>query len=207
MLSWAEDDVEVDEGIDEEVVAEVNDKRELVEVGVIEEEIGVAVLEVKIEAELDKEVVGVAVVVKEGIAVVVSGVDATDDEAGEVEPPNVHNDPNGICSRRSNSATPLLNCNAYTWTKVSQWQIDYGSLCGHWNPSGIGNSRHRRRQPWRKHLRRLCHVPMAFIYTKGFSVGKKKSLVMNVSGFSTEKKSVNNKQSRDGLDTQKIRFF
>lgn len=96
-LSWAEDDADVDGEIDEEVVAEVNDKDELVEVGVIEE-IGVAVLEVKIEAEVDKEVVdvvGVAVVVKEGIAVVVSGVDATDDEAGEVEPPNVNNDPNG----------------------------------------------------------------------------------------------------------------
>ena len=113
MLSWAEDDVDVDEGIDEEVVAEVNDKKELVEVGVIEE-IGVAVLEVKIEAELDKEVVGVvgvavvAVVVKEGIAVVVSGVDATDDEAGEVEPPNVHNDPNGIYSRRSKQCNSIF---------------------------------------------------------------------------------------------------
>ena len=59
-------------------------------------------LEVVIEAELDKEVIdviGVADVVKEGIAVVVSGVEATDDEAGEVEPPNVHSDPNGIYSR------------------------------------------------------------------------------------------------------------
>ena len=98
----------MDEGIDEEVMAEVNDKDELVGIGVIEE-IGVAVLEVKIEAELDKDVVdvvGVAVVVKEGVAVVVSGVDATDDEAGEVEPPNVHNDPNGTYSRR------LKQCNS-----------------------------------------------------------------------------------------------
>lgn len=90
-----------DEVIDEEVVAEVNDRDEPVEVGEIEE-IGVAELEVKIEAELDKEivgVVGVAVVVKEGIAVVVSGVEATNDEAGEVEPPNVHSDPNGTYSR------------------------------------------------------------------------------------------------------------
>lgn len=92
--------IDVDEGIDE-VVAEVTDKDELVEVEEEMEEVGVAVLEVKIEAELDKEVidvilVGVAVVVKEGIAVVVSGVEAADDEAGEVEPPNVHSDPNGI---------------------------------------------------------------------------------------------------------------
>ena len=103
-LSWAVDvgeGIGVDGGIDE-VVAEVNDKDELVEV---EEEIGkidVAVLEVRIEAELDKEVIdviGVAVVVK-GIAVVVSVEEATDDEAGEVEPPNVHSDPNGIYSRR-----------------------------------------------------------------------------------------------------------
>jgi hypothetical protein len=109
-LSWAEADV--DEGIDEEVVVEVNNKDELVEVGVMEE-IGVAVLvEVKIEAELDKEVVdvvGIAVVVKEGIAVVVSGVDATDDEAGEVEPPNIHNDPNGTYSRRSKQFNSFLN--------------------------------------------------------------------------------------------------
>ena len=139
-LSWAED---VDEGIDEEVVEEVNDndKDELAEVGEIEEigvavlevkideevvaevkdkdelvkeieEIDVAVLEVKIEAEVDKEVVnvvGVAVVVKEGIAVVVSGVEATNDEAGEVEPPNVHNDPNGIYSRRLKPYNAIFN--------------------------------------------------------------------------------------------------
>ena len=97
-LSWAADadgEIDVDEGIDEEV-AVVSDKDELVEVGV-------AVLEIKIEAELVKEVinvVGVAVVVKVGIAVVVSGVEVTDDEAGEVEPPNVHNDPNGTYSGR-----------------------------------------------------------------------------------------------------------
>ena len=64
-------------------------------------------LEVKVEAELDKEVVvGVAVVVKEGIAVVVSKVEVTDDEAGEVEPPNVHNDPNGTYSRRLKTVQP-----------------------------------------------------------------------------------------------------
>ena len=94
------------EGIDEEVVAEVDDKDELIEV----EEIDVAVLEVEIEAELDKEVVdivGVAVVVKEGIAVVVSGVEATD-EAGEVEPPNVNNDPNGTYSRRLKRDNSIL---------------------------------------------------------------------------------------------------
>lgn len=113
MLIWFEDDVDVDEGIDEEVVAEVvaevNEKDELVGVGEIEE-IGVAVLEVKVEAELDKEVidvVGVAVVVKEGIAVVVSGVEATD-EAGEVEPPNIHNDPNGTYSRRSKQCNSIF---------------------------------------------------------------------------------------------------
>ena len=101
-LSW----VDVGEGIDEEVVAEVDDKDELIEV----EEIDVAVLEVEIEAELDKEVVdivGVAVVVKEGIAVVVSGVEATD-EAGEVEPPNVNNDPNGTYSRRLKRDNSIL---------------------------------------------------------------------------------------------------
>ena len=135
-LSWAEDDPDVDEGIDEEVVVgvndkdeevvtEVSDKDELVEVGLIEE-IGVAVLEVKIEAELDKEVVsvvGVAVVVKEGIAVVVSGVvEATDDEAGDVEPPNVHSDPNGTYSKRLKQCkSNFRNFNTYTWTKVSQW--------------------------------------------------------------------------------------
>ena len=114
-LSWAEDDGdvdEVDEGIDEEVVAEINDEDELVDVGEIEE-IGVAVLEVKTEAELDKEVivgvVGVAVVVKEGIAVVVSGVEVTDDEAGEVEPPNVHNDPNGTYSKRLKQYNSIFN--------------------------------------------------------------------------------------------------
>ena len=106
-LSWDEDDADVDDGIDEEVddgidegEGEVNDRDELVVREI--EEIGVAVLEVKIEAELDKDVVGVvgvAVVVKEGIAVVVSGVEAADD-AGEVEPPNVHKDPNGTYSRR-----------------------------------------------------------------------------------------------------------
>ena len=64
------------------------------------EEIGVAVLDIEIEAEVDKEVVGVAVVVKD-VAVVVSGVDATDVEAGEVEPPNVHSDPSGIYSKES----------------------------------------------------------------------------------------------------------
>ena len=101
-LSWA---VDVDEGIDEEVVAEVTDKDELGEVEEEIERIDVAVLDVRVEAEaeLDKEVIdviGVAVVVKEGIAVVVSGVEATDDEAGEVEPPNVNSDPNGIYSRR-----------------------------------------------------------------------------------------------------------
>ena len=93
-LSWA---VVVGEGIDEdEVEAEVNDEDKI-------EEIDVAVLELVIEAELDREeidVIGVADVVKEGIAVVVSGVEATDDETGEVEPPKVHSDPNGIYSRR-----------------------------------------------------------------------------------------------------------
>jgi hypothetical protein len=76
----------------------VEEAEEKVVVGMVEE-IGVAVLDIEIEAEVDKKVVGVAVVavvVKEGIAVVVSGVDATDVEAGEVDPPNVHNDPNGI---------------------------------------------------------------------------------------------------------------
>jgi hypothetical protein len=105
-LIWAEDDADADE----EVVAEVSGKDEPVEVIEIDE-VGVAVLEVEIEAELDKEVVGVvgvAVVVIEGIAVVVSGVEATGDEAGEVEPPNIHNDPNGTYSRRSKSATPFL---------------------------------------------------------------------------------------------------
>ena len=107
-LSWAVDVDEgkdVDEGIDEEVVEEVNDKDELVEIDEVDE-VDVAVLEVKVEAELDREevidVVGVAVVVKVGIADVVSGVEATDDEAdeaGEVEPPNVYNDPNGIYSK------------------------------------------------------------------------------------------------------------
>ena len=154
-LIWAEDGADVDE-----VVAEVSGKDEPVEVREIEE-VGVAVLEVKIEAELDKEVVdvvGVAVVVIEGIAVVVSGVEAT----GEVEPPNVHNDPNGTYSRRSKKCIPIFKIlSTHTWTKVSQWQIDYGGLCSHWNSSGIGNSRHRRRQPWRKHLRRLCHISMA----------------------------------------------
>lgn len=80
-------------------MAEVSGKDEPVEVREIEE-VGVAVLEVEIEAELDKEVVGVVgvavvVILVEGIAVVVSEVEATGDEAGEVEPPNVHNDPNG----------------------------------------------------------------------------------------------------------------
>ena len=109
-LSWAAD--EVDAGIAEGVVAGVSDRDEFVEeaeeVGVIEE-IDVAVLDDEIEAEVDaevdkevdKDVVGVAVVVKEGIAVVVSGVDATGVEAGEVEPPNVHSDPNGICSKKN----------------------------------------------------------------------------------------------------------
>lgn len=133
-LSWAVDvdeGTDVDEGIneeegidEEEEVAEVNDEDELVEVEEEVEEIDVAVLvEDKIEAELDKEVidvVGVAVVVKDGIAVVVSGVEATDDEAGEVEPPNVHNDPNGIYSRRLKTVQ-LHFCNTYAWTKVSQW--------------------------------------------------------------------------------------
>ena len=96
-LSWA---VDVDEGIDEEVT----NKDELGEVEEEIERIDVAVLDVRVEAEaeLDKEVIdviGVAVVVKEGIAVVVSGVEATDDEAGEVEPPNVNSEPNGIYSR------------------------------------------------------------------------------------------------------------
>ena len=105
-LSWAADvdgRIDVDEGVDEKV-AEVNDKDELVEVGV-------AVLEIKIEAELDKEVinvVGVAVVVKVGIAVVVSGVETTEDEAGEVEPPNVHNDPNGTYSKRLKQHKPIF---------------------------------------------------------------------------------------------------
>jgi hypothetical protein len=113
-LSWAVDvgeGIDVDEGIGEEVVVEVNDKDELVEVKEEVEEIDVAVLVVEIEAELDKEVidvVGVAVVVKEGIAVVVSGVEATDDEAGEVEPPNVHSDPNGIYSRRLEHYNPIF---------------------------------------------------------------------------------------------------
>ena len=96
-LSWA---VDVDEGIDEEVT----NKDELGEVEEEIERIDVAVLDVRAEAEaeLDKEVIdviGVAVVVKEGIAVVVSGVEATDDAAGEVEPPNVNSEPNGIYSR------------------------------------------------------------------------------------------------------------
>ena len=80
------------------------------------ENIGVAVLDIEIEAEVDK--IGVAVVVvKEDIAVVVSGVDATDGEleAGEVDPPNVHNDPNGIYPKKEskNSANSDLffeNC-------------------------------------------------------------------------------------------------
>ena len=66
----------------------------------------VAVLDVEIEAEVDGNVVGVAdVVVKEGIAIVVSGVDTTDVEAGEVEPPYVHNDPNGIYPKESTQGT------------------------------------------------------------------------------------------------------
>lgn len=126
------------------------------------ENIGVAVLDIEIEAEVDK--IGVAVVVvKEDIAVVVSGVDATDGEleAGEVDPPNVHNDPNGIYPKKEskNSANSDLFANTYTWAKVGQWHVDYGGLCSHWNSSGIGNSRHRRCQPWRKHLRGLCHIP------------------------------------------------
>lgn len=54
--------------------------------------------EVLDEAEVDKEVVGVAVVVNGDIAVVVSGsgVGATGAEAGEVVPPNVNADPSGI---------------------------------------------------------------------------------------------------------------
>lgn len=76
--------VEVNDELGEEV-------EEVEEVEVVEE--GLAVLD---EAEVGKEVVGVAVVVKEGIAVVVSGVDATGAEAGEVEPPNRNSDPNGI---------------------------------------------------------------------------------------------------------------
>jgi hypothetical protein len=68
------------------------------------------VLEVEIEAGLEREVidVGVAVVVKVGIAVVVSEGEATDDEAGEVEPPNVHNEFNGIYSRRIESFNPIF---------------------------------------------------------------------------------------------------
>ena len=49
---------------------------------------------------------------------------------------------------------------------------------------------------------------MVFRFIKGFSVGKKKSLVMNVGGFSTEKKGQQSiSKERDGLNTQMIRFF
>ena len=170
-LSWAVDVGggiivdEIDEGIDEEVAAEVSDKDELVEIEEVEE-IGVAVLEVEIEAELDKEViddVGIAVVVKEGIAVVVSGVEATDNEAGEVEPPKVHSELSGIYSRRLNQHNPVFKIQTYTWTIVSQRQIDNGGLCRHWHSSGIGNGRHRRCQPWRIHLCRLSHISIVFI--------------------------------------------
>jgi hypothetical protein len=91
----------------DEVVEDDEDVEEI-------EEIGVAVLDIEIEAEVDNEVVGVAVVVKD-VAVVVSGIDATDVEAGEVEPPNVHSDPSGIYSKESTRcnymfkfATPTL---------------------------------------------------------------------------------------------------
>ena len=95
---WA--GVEVAEGVvvAEGVMVEVNDDlvEEAEEVEVIEG--GVAVVD---KAEVGKEMVGVAVVVKEGIAVVVSGVDATGVEAGEVEPPNMNSVPNGIYSKES----------------------------------------------------------------------------------------------------------
>ena len=83
----------------------VNDREEpMEEADVVNgvDEIGIAVLDIEIEAEVDKDVVGIAVIVViEDIAVVVSGVDATDIEAGvEVEPPNVHSDPSGIYPKK-----------------------------------------------------------------------------------------------------------
>lgn len=95
----AGDEVDEEEGKD---VTGIDDNDELVAGAVVE--VGVAVLDVKIEAEVDVNVVGVAgivvVIVKGVIAVVVSGLD----EAGEVDPPNVHNDPNGIYPKKSKSA-------------------------------------------------------------------------------------------------------
>ena len=106
---WVGDGVAdgVDEWVDDRVVDEVDDRDE---VEVIEE-VGVAVVDVEIEAEVDVGVAVVVVVMKEDVAVVVSGVvDATDVKAGEVEPPKVNIDPNGIYSKKriNNRATFVL---------------------------------------------------------------------------------------------------
>ena len=74
---------------------------------------------------------GVAVIVKEGIAVVVSGVEATDDEEGEVEPPYcVHSE--WYLLKTIKPEQPHKN-HTYTWNIVSQWQIDNGGLYSHWS--------------------------------------------------------------------------
>lgn len=92
----AGDEVDEEDGKD---VTGIDDNDELV-AGAVLEVVGVAVLEAKIEAEVDVNVVGVAgvvvVIVKGVIAVVVSGLD----KAGEVDPPYIHSDPNGIYPKK-----------------------------------------------------------------------------------------------------------
>ena len=72
------------------------------------EEIDVAEVDIEIEAGVDVGVAVVVVVIKEDVAVVVSGVDATDIEAGEVEPPKVNNDPSGIYSKNESTTVQLV---------------------------------------------------------------------------------------------------